>query len=135
MSTFRLEVVTPERQVLVTEVESVLLSTQAGQLGIWANHAPLIAGLEIGILEYGSKHAGKKKVAIGGGFLEVANNKATILANTAELAEEIDVIRARESRRRAQQRLDDKEEEWKFTRAQLALQKALARLKAADASE
>lgn len=123
----KLEVVTPERKVLGKDIQSLIVPGVEGYLGILPNHAPLIAGLDIGVIKY--KEAGDyKKLAISGGFLEVAKNKATILANTAELPEEIDTERARESKERAEKRLRAKDD-MDLARAELALKRAINRLR------
>ena len=127
----QLEVVTPYRQVLLTEVESVIIPSTEGYLGIMKNHAPLVAGLNIGVVHYGPAGGEKELLAVSGGFVEVSDNKVTILADTAELSGEIDVLRAEEARRRAEQRLRAREANIDFTRAELALQRALSRLQAA----
>jgi F-type H+-transporting ATPase subunit epsilon len=127
-NTLKLEVVTPERKVLSEEIVSLIVPAIEGYLGILPNHAPIISGLEPGVIKY--KVGGNyKKMAISGGFLEVSANKASILANTAELAEEIDVQRAQAAKERAEQRLQNKSD-IDVLRAELALKRALARLKA-----
>ena len=127
-NTLKLEVVTPERKVLSEEIVSLIVPAIEGYLGILPNHAPIISGLEPGVVKY--KVGGNyKKMAISGGFLEVSANKASILANTAELAEEIDVQRAQAAKERAEQRLQNKSD-IDVLRAELALKRALARLKA-----
>ena len=127
-NTLKLEVVTPERKVLSEEIVSLIVPAIEGYLGILPNHAPIISGLEPGVIKY--KVGGDyKKMAISGGFLEVSANKASILANTAELAEEIDVQRAQAAKERAEQRLQNKRD-IDVLRAELALKRALARLKA-----
>ncbi len=131
MSVFRLEVVTPERTVLDIEVESVLLPAKGGLLGIWANHAPTIAALEIGVVQYGPKDGPKDRLAVSGGFSEMDGSTLRIFANTAETAEEIDVMRAKEAKERAERRLKEQQEDSDFQRIQVALQKAAARLRAA----
>lgn len=131
MSVFHLEVVTPERTVLDTEVEAVLLPAKGGLLGIWANHAPIIAALEIGVVQYGPKSGTKERLAVSGGFMEMDGQTLRIFANTAETADEIDVMRAKQAKERAERRLTDQQEDWDFQRTQVALQKAVARLRAA----
>ncbi len=131
MSVFHLEVVTPERTVLDTEVEAVLLPAKGGLLGIWANHAPVIAALEIGVVQYGPKNGTKERLAVSGGFTEMDGQTLRIFANTAETADEIDVMRAKQAKERAERRLTDQQEDWDFQRTQVALQKAVARLRAA----
>lgn len=126
--TLKLEVVTPEREVLATEITSLIVPAIQGYLGILPNHAPMISGLEPGVVKY--KVAGEyKKMAICGGFLEVSANKVSILANAAELAGEIDVLRAQKARERAEKRLQSKADGVDILRAELALKRAIARLR------
>lgn len=129
-----MEVVTPEQHVCSIETEAVVVPAFEGYLGVLPNHAPLITQLGIGVVTY--KVGGKeKKIAITGGFMEVAENKMVILADTAELAENIDVARANAARDRAEKRLQEKAEDLDYVRAQAALQRATARLKAAGRLE
>jgi len=125
--TLMLEVVTPERKVLSEEISSIIVPAIEGYLGILPNHAPMISGLEPGVVKY--KVAGEyKKMAISGGFLEVSDNKASILANTAEMAEEIDLKRAQASKERAEKRLHNKNGV-DLLRAEMSLKRAIARLR------
>ncbi|NLO89352.1 MAG: F0F1 ATP synthase subunit epsilon [Clostridia bacterium] len=125
-----MEVVTPERHVIKTEADSIVVPAAEGYLGILPNHAPLITSLRIGVVRY-RQEGQEKRMAISGGFMEVADNVVTILADTAELAEEIDVDRATASKERALQRLRERKENLDYARAQMSLQRAIARLKAA----
>ena len=127
----RIEVITPERTVLWDRTESIIAPALDGYLGIQANHAPMVAGLRAGVLFYGPVGAEKRRMAISGGFLEVADNHVTILADTAELAEEIDVERAERALRRAEKRLRDFSSDVDRIRAEFALNRAMARLQAA----
>ncbi len=131
----RLEVITPARQVLNVETESVIVPADHGEVGFLHNHAPLVASLEIGVLRYGKKNGEKEWVAISGGFVEVSDNKVTVLADAAELAKEIDVVRAEAARERAERRLRSREASMEFHRAHTALRKALNRLRVAKGSE
>lgn len=133
MSRLRLEVVTPERTVLTGEAESVMVPGMDGYIGFMSHHAPLVAGLTIGIVHFGPERGEKRKLAITGGFVEVADNRVTILADTAELDEEIDVARAQAARERAGRRLRERGPDVDTTRAEAALQRALNRLRAAGA--
>jgi len=127
--TLKLEVVTPERKALTAETSSLIVPAIGGYLGVLYNHAPLISGLDSGVIKY--KTSGDyEKMAISGGFLEVSNNKATILANTAELAGEIDIARAQAAKERAIKRLKQKQGV-DVLRAEMALKRAVARLRAA----
>lgn len=131
----RLQVVTPERTVLEDKVESVVLPAVDGALGILANHAPLIAGLTTGVVEFGPVGREKRKMAVAGGFVEVAENQVTVLADAAELGEEIDVLRAKTALERARKRLAERTANLDFVRAQRAVTRAMARLRAAGEQE
>jgi len=130
-----LEVVTPERVVLREKVEAVVVPSTDGYLGILPHHTPMVAAVSLGIVQYGRFHGEKQKMATTGGFLEVSDNRVTILADTAELAAEIDVARARAARDRALARLRDRSANIDHARAQRALARALNRLRAAGALE
>jgi F-type H+-transporting ATPase subunit epsilon len=90
----------------------------------------MVATLRVGVLRYKQGNS-YKRVAIAGGFLELSNNRITILADTAEAGDTVDVLRAQEARNRAEARLQDRDALVDRTRAQVALQRAVARLKAA----
>lgn len=127
-----LEVVTPERLVFREEVEAIIVPAAEGYLGILPNHTPLITSLSVGVMRY-RKNGEIKKVAVSGGFMEVAANRVTVLADTAERAEDIDVERARRAKIRAETRLREKPPNLDYARAEMALRRALTRLKAAGA--
>lgn len=133
MADLQLEVVTPERTVLKTRAESVIVPGAEGRLGFLPGHAPIVAGLTVGIVEYGSFHGPKERVAVTGGFVELAGDKVSILADAAELASEIDVVRARAAKERAERRLRQRSAEIDRARAEAALQRALNRLRTAGA--
>ncbi|MFZ5753393.1 MAG: F0F1 ATP synthase subunit epsilon [Bacillota bacterium] len=128
--TLNLEVVTPEKQVFSDEVQSIIVPAAEGYLGVLPNHAPLISGLKPGVVKY--RQEGKTQLlAISGGFMEVSSNKVTILADTAERPEHIDIERARAARERAEKRLKERPPGLDVARAEFALQRAMARLRAA----
>jgi F-type H+-transporting ATPase subunit epsilon len=135
MAVLTCEVLTPERTVVQAEVEYVLLPGVDGQFGVLANHQPLMAALDIGVVEFGPLQGKRRKLALGGGFVEMHDNKLTVMARTAELAEEIDVLRAREAKRRAEERLQARQADVDVARAQVSLQKALLRLRVANDGE
>ncbi|GAW93840.1 F0F1 ATP synthase subunit epsilon [Calderihabitans maritimus] len=127
----KMEVVTPERVVFSEEVDSLIVPAAEGYLGVLPNHAPLITGLEIGVVRY--KQGGREsKMAISGGFMEVYENRAIILADTAEKGDEIDLERAQRAKERAEKRLKERPPDLDVVRAELALKRALARIKAAQ---
>lgn len=128
-----LEVVTPQRVVLRERAEAVVVPSTDGYLGVLAGHAPMVAVVSVGVVQFGSFHGPKRRLAVSGGFMEVSANRVTILADTAELAEEIDVMRARAARDRALARLRSRAADVDHARAQRALARALNRLRAAGA--
>lgn len=127
--TQRLEIVTPQKKVFSEDVKFLVAPGTDGELGILPEHAPLITSLNIGIMRI--QQEGKNiKVVVTGGFMEVRNNKVTVLANAAERAEDIDVARAEAAKQRAEARLAAKTPDIDVLRAELALKRALTRLKA-----
>jgi F-type H+-transporting ATPase subunit epsilon len=130
--TFTLSIVSPEGNILKEEVEFIVLPGGVGELGILPNHAPLIAGLDIGVARY-TLNGTIKRLAVAGGFVEVADNQATVLAETAELSESIDLQRALQAKERAMKRLSVQSNEIDIKRAELALRRAVARINAVQA--
>jgi F-type H+-transporting ATPase subunit epsilon len=124
-----LEIVTPERTVFDDSVEMVIVPTYGGYVGIAHNHTPLLNALASGVLRF-RQEGEETKVAVGGGFLDVRMNRAVVLADSAEFADEIDVSRAMAAYRRALARLLSRREGVDFRRAQSSLERSLARLKA-----
>lgn len=128
-----LEVITPERVVLREEVQSLVLPGVDGLFGVLPNHQALVAALRVGPVVY-RQEGRRERLAISGGFFEFMGNRAVILADAAERADEIDVGRARRAAERARQRLADRQGDWDFARAHAALERALNRLKVAGAA-
>lgn len=150
----QLVIVTPERQLLSQKVLDVTLPGAEGELGVLPGHAPLITELGIGELTYRAKHdaadwpgkAGepvepkykpedfRERVAIIRGFAEVLGDRVTVLAETAERPEEIDIERAKKALERAEKRIaagpGTQDIDW--DRATAALQRAMVRLKVAE---
>jgi len=131
-NTFKLEVITPDRVVLSDDgVVSVTAPGVEGYMGVLANHAPLMSALTVGKLDFRRADGSAGAMAISGGFLEVFENKVTVLAETAELATEIDLERAERAARRAEERLAVHASDVDLQRAQAALQRALNRVNVA----
>lgn len=128
----RLELATPTRLVVSREVEEVVAPGSEGYFGIWPGHAPFLTTLGTGEVTYridSAEHA----LAVHGGFAEVGGDRVIILADTAELPEEIEVARAQRARERAEQRLAGKtQEEIDYSRALAALNRAVSRLQIAS---
>jgi F-type H+-transporting ATPase subunit epsilon len=128
MSTFLLEIVTPERKVYAQDVNMVIVKGAAGELGILPHHVPLVTPLKIAPVTVKRDRA-TDHIAVHGGFIEVRKDKVVILAESAELPEDIDLGRAQSAKQRAEQRLaGNKRDEVDFRRAEAALQRAMNRL-------
>jgi F-type H+-transporting ATPase subunit epsilon len=129
--TFQLEVVTPQRLIISEEVEELVAPGTEGYFGVWPGHTPFMTTLKIGELSY-KRRGDERFLAVSWGYAEIRPEKAIILVETAERAEEIDRARAEESRVRAEERL----RRWgdatiDFARAQAALERALTRVSVA----
>lgn len=127
----KLEVVTPKGPVLDTEVDIVTCPGTDGEFGVLANHSPLLSTIKIGVLTYKQDNQ-EELLMVSGGFCEVSNNKITFLVESAERGTDIDVDRALRAKERAEKRLaaaQSKTEQLNVTRAEAAMQRALARLK------
>ncbi|MBK9165181.1 MAG: ATP synthase F1 subunit epsilon [Acidobacteria bacterium] len=90
----KLEIVTPERKVIDAEVDSVTVPTLSGEAGIMPQHAPLISALKPGVVTVTTK-GNAEKLAVGTGFVEVSNNRVSVLTDVAEKAHEINAEKAR----------------------------------------
>lgn len=131
MSQFVLEIVTPDRKFFEDEVEMVVVRGAEGNMGILKEHTPLVTPLAIGKIQI--KQKGETKcAAIARGYIEITEEKTTIVADSAEWPEEIDVERAKAAKERAERRLDSNDENIDVLRAQVALQKALNRINIAN---
>jgi len=131
MATTRLEIVTAERVVFSEEVDAVIAPGIEGQLGVLPHHAPLMTTLMPGELLV-RKGGEEFSLAITGGFVEVRPDRIIILADAAERVEEIDVARAEEARRRAEERIKALTTEVDLLRAEAALRRSLMRLEVAS---
>ncbi len=132
MPDLTVDIVTAERVVYSEEgVDKIVVPGVVGELTALPRHAPLLTMIQPGVLRI-VKGQDEVEMAITGGFIEVRENRITILADAAERAEEIDVVRAEEARRRAQERLERREEEIDMARTEAALKRALVRLKVAE---
>ncbi len=124
---FQLEIVTPEKQVVSDTAEEVQIPGKKGYLGILPGHAPLITELSVGEIIY-RKNGQSNYLSVAWGFAEVLPAKVTILAEAAERPEEIDVDRAREAKKRAEERLKSQDPSTDYERALYALKRADVRL-------
>ena len=127
MEGLRLDIVTPDKIVLQQEVDYVGVAGVEGEFGVLPGHAPMLSALKIGSLFY-RKAEKTEYVFVSGGFAQVSDNKVTVLAESAELASDIDINRAEQAKSRAEKRLADPQPDTDVARATLALARAIARI-------
>ncbi len=128
--TFQLEIVTPEKMVVRDVAEEMQIPGKDGYLGILPGHAPLITELAVGEITYRKDNV-TEHLAVAWGFAEVLPDKVTILAETAERADEIDTRRAQEAKQRAESALSKSNTEEDFKRTAGDLKRAETRLEVA----
>ena len=127
-----LEIVTPERLAYSDDVDGVQLPGSEGELGVLPHHAPLVSTLGFGELRI-RKGGAEESFAIAGGFLQVLPTKVVVLAETADMASEIDLEKAQEARRQAEAALESGYHEGAdLATARAALQQALIRIRVAE---
>jgi F-type H+-transporting ATPase subunit epsilon len=132
-NTYPLEIVTLKETTFSEDVECVTAPGGLGYLGILAGHAPLLTNVESGVISIKLADSSDIRMAVGEGFMVVTSQSTTLLVDTAERKEDIDIERARTAMARARERLDSSDSETDTARAESALKRALARLKLTDA--
>ena len=130
---FHLEVVTPQGAVLEVDVVELTAPGISGEFGVLPHHARYMTALGVGELRYVTVAGQDGLLAVAGGFAEIGSDTVSVLAQTAEEAEKIDIARAEAAVQRAQARLAAPEEETDFRRAGFALERSLSRLRVAKA--
>ncbi len=134
MAQIHLEVVTPAGAILSDDVDIVTAPGVGGEFGVLANHAPFLSTIKTGTLSY-KQDKQTKYLMVSGGFSEVSNNKITFLVESAEYGNDIDVDRAMRAKERAEKRLaqaQSQSDKLNRVRAEAALQRAIARIRAAE---
>ena len=129
MKTVKVNIVTPDGPVYDSDVTMVVAKTITGEMGILAGHIPMVAPLTVGAVKLTKADGTREFVAVSGGFIEVRPDVISILAPSAEAASSIDVARAKAAQARAEQRLQSKQDDIDFKRAELALSRATNRIK------
>ena len=127
-----LEVVTPQKAIVSEEAEIVVAPGTEGEFGALKGHTTFLTSLKTGSLRYKDATGKERFLFINGGFAEVLPDKVTILAESAERRQDIDVARAMEAKERAEKRLAAKAADMDLVRAEAALRRALYRLQIAD---
>ena len=128
MKTVTVNIVTPDGSVYDSEVTMVIAKTTSGEIGVLAGHIPMVAPLAIGAVKLKKADGTTEVAAISGGFIEVRPDKISILAPSAEVAASIDIARAKEALVRAEGRLQKKQDDIDFKRAELSLNRAVNRI-------
>jgi F-type H+-transporting ATPase subunit epsilon len=126
--TFYLDIVVPDRKFFSGDVQEIIVKTPGGEIGILKGHMPMVVAISIGSIKI-KKDDVWTEAFLSEGFLEVMQDKATILADTAEWPEEIDINRAKAAEERARERLHSKLGNVEHMSSQAALQRAISRLK------
>ena len=127
-----LEVVTPQKAVVSETVNSVVAPGTEGEFGALKGHTTFLTSLKVGTLRYTDASGKERHLFVNGGVAEVLPDKGTILAESAERQQDIDIIRAQAAKERAEQRLANRAAGIDLLRAELALRRALHRLKVAQ---
>ncbi|MDY6971606.1 MAG: F0F1 ATP synthase subunit epsilon [Thermodesulfobacteriota bacterium] len=133
MENLYLEIVTPERIMVSQEVDVVVAPGTLGEFGVLKGHVPFLSGIVPGEIRY-SSGGQTEYLAVSTGFAEVSDNKISVLVDTAEKSVDIDLTRAQRAMERARQRLEkDRDNEGiDFLRVEVALKRAIARIKVAE---
>lgn len=131
-----LEVVTPEKIVVNEEAQIVASPGSMGEFGVLSGHTPFLTTLKTGMIRYTDASGKENYVFVSGGFAEALPGKVTVLAESAEISNDIDVKRAKEAFERAEKRLaeDRAREDIDFARARAALERATVRIRVAGIS-
>lgn len=129
---FFLEVVTPQKAVISEDIQSISAPGSEGEFCALKGHTTFLTSLKIGSIRYQDAAGNERMLFVNGGFAEVLPDKVTILAESAERREEIDLTRAKEAQARAERRLSDKAADIDIIRAQAALHRAIFRIKMAE---
>lgn len=127
MKTLTVNIVTPDGPVYDSEVDMIIAKTASGEIGILPGHIPMVAPLVVGAIKL-KKEAKTEYVAVTSGFVEVRPEKVSILATSAEVASSIDLARAKEAMKRAEERIQSKQDSVDHNRAELALKRAMNRI-------
>ncbi len=124
---FKVEIITPDRVFYTGESDFIEFTTQSGEVGVYKNHIPMTTVLAPGVVTI---HLGEEEkiAAVHAGFAEILGDKITLLAETAEWPDEIDVKRAEAAKERAEERLATHPDNLDVARAEIALRRALVRI-------
>jgi len=126
----KLTIITPEKDLYIGEILELVTENDYGRLGFLPDHIPMVTVLKPSITTFTQKDGNKLKAFTSSGVLNIKNNEIKIMCDASEWPEDIDIRRAEESKKRAESRLKDINEEVNINRAQIALMRAMMRIKA-----
>ena len=131
----RLEVVTPEKSVISDEAKIVMAPGELGEFGVLSGHTPFMTSLKVGTLRYEDAGGSERYVFVSGGFAEALPDRVTVLADSAERRQDIDLERAKSALQRAEDRLSKAGDAAgiDIVRAKAAMYRALARIRLVEA--
>ena len=130
----RLEVVTPEKSVVSESAQIVMAPGSLGEFGVLSGHTPFLTALKTGALKYKDDSGRERIVFVSSGFAEALPDRVTVLAESAELREDIDVQRAKSAAERAEKRIQSADKDVDFVRAKAALLRAVGRIQLVETS-
>lgn len=130
--TIRLEVVTPQKEVVSEEAQIVVAPGVVGEFGVLVGHTPFMTALDVGTIRYTDAQGQEHSVFVSGGFAEALPDKVTVLAESAERRREIDIERAKAALERAQKRMSEQAAGIDYLRAKMAMIRALRRIQLAE---
>ncbi len=130
----KLEIVTPDKAVVSEDVQIVMAPGALGEFGVLAGHTPFLTTLKSGVIRYTDAHGTEQYVFVNGGFAEALPDKVTVLAESSERREDVDLDRAKAAQERAEKRLAEArtKEDIDAVRAKAALDRALVRINLAE---
>lgn len=129
MDTFGLKIIASDRVFYEGRCRKLILPAPDGEMGILANHENMVIAVTVGDARMEAEEGSWVDVAVGAGFAEIVNNRVTVLVDTAERPEEIDVRRAEEAKERAEEQMRQKQSIQEYYRTQASLARAMNRLK------
>ncbi len=132
MDTFGLKIIASDKVFYEGRCRKMTIPAADGEIGILPNHENMIIAIVVGIGRVEIEEGKPLEVALGGGFAEIVNNRVTLIVDTAEKPEDIDIRRAREQRERAEEQLRQKQSIQEYYHTQASLARAMNRLKLAQ---
>ena len=129
MDTFGLKIIASDKVFYEGRCRKLTIPAPDGEMGILPNHENMVIAIAVGIAYMEAEEGKRQDIALGQGFAEIVNNRVTLLVDTAERPEEIDIRRAEEAKERAEEQLRQKKSLEEYNANQMALARAMSRLR------